>query len=103
MDLVVASGYNHVPDVVGQSPAAAKAKLREEGFEATIVGTLQVDRAPPGSVVNQLPLARDRYKLGMTVELTLAAPLDTSASVTDSPSTSPDALPSPSRAPDSTS
>jgi penicillin-binding protein 1A len=63
-----------VPTVVGLSQAEATAKLAAYRFEASVVTVVSTDR-PPGTVLEQAPVAGARALQGTTVTLTVAGRL----------------------------
>jgi len=94
VELVVASGWNWVPDVVGSSVDEAEAELFGAGFEVNV--TNQPDEAEPGTVIEQFPFD-DRAELGSTVVLTVAeAPVTETPTPTESPTPTPTPTESPS-------
>ncbi len=72
VDVTYASGNNKVPNVSGQSEAAARQKLEQEGF---VVGDTQQEEsadAAPGTVLRTSPSAGETVRLGTTVSLVVA-------------------------------
>ncbi|KFF59446.1 hypothetical protein JF66_11190 [Cryobacterium sp. MLB-32] len=104
VDLVVASGANAIPTVLGLSRAAAYAALEEAGF-VPLTETRGDSTATPGTVLASFPSARDSVRLGTPVNLIVAiavpsvpeAPPATAPSPTSTPSPAP--APSPSATP----
>ncbi|MGN6332863.1 MAG: Stk1 family PASTA domain-containing Ser/Thr kinase [Motilibacteraceae bacterium] len=103
--LVVSSGKNKVPDVTGQSLAAATSALQDATF---VVGTPieeVTDAAPPGTVLRTDPQAGESFRQGGTVTPTIAkapeqqpspqpSPTDTgSQPAASTPPASPSAVP----------
>lgn len=102
--LVVSSGKNKVPDVKGQSLAAATSALQDATF---VVGTPieeVTDAAPPGTVLRTDPPAGESLRQGATVTPTIAkapdqpspqpSPTDTASQPPAStPPTSPSTVP----------
>jgi beta-lactam-binding protein with PASTA domain/tRNA A-37 threonylcarbamoyl transferase component Bud32 len=78
----VSNGEVQVPDVVGDSEAAARATLETAGFNVTVV-TEETDSATAGTVIKQAPAADDYARLGTPVVITVAqeppAPSDTAS------------------------
>lgn len=77
VELTVASGQNAVPDVRGQSAAAATALLESAGF-----GVSQAGISPSGTVGTTAPEAGTVLKVGVTVALVESAQPDPSITPT---------------------
>ncbi len=90
VDLVVSSGPIVVPDVVGNSQAAATATLTAAGLNVTT--TSVPSEAPVGTVVSQNPAAGSNASAGDTVALAIAAPVGAGGSATGVPTLSEWAL-----------
>ena len=91
IDLVVASGNQRVPDVLGQSYEAAQRFLASAGFRTELVTQPRDDR-PPDSVLATDPSAGASIRIGSTVMIVVS---EQSAPVaTPSPAPSPSASPS---------
>lgn len=71
VSLQVASGYNTVPGVVGQTAADAKAALRAAGFAVREEREMTNDPSlpPSGTVTSQDPAAEARFRLGERVTI----------------------------------
>jgi beta-lactam-binding protein with PASTA domain/predicted Ser/Thr protein kinase len=98
--LSVSNGTIKMPNVVGQTEAAARGTLTQAGVPAGNIQTVAVERndAPRGTVVGTTPPAGSQVGSGDTVTLQVATPTPptptTSAAPTSStPSTSPSSSP----------
>jgi len=58
-----------VPDVIGDDPAAAKAKLESAGFEVQILAQGVTDASQIGTVVDEQPGGGRRAPVGSTVTI----------------------------------
>jgi serine/threonine-protein kinase len=71
VNVVVASGNGKVPDVTGLPADDAKQALTENGFSYS--ETLRPDSTrPPGTVINEFPVAGSTAKIGSVVKLYVA-------------------------------
>lgn len=89
--LVVASGSNLVPNVVGMDAAAAASSMRAAGFVPAQT-TVASDR-PTGTVVGVEPAAGSAVRLGSAVTILVAAARATPTPVPPSPSSTPTPVP----------
>jgi serine/threonine-protein kinase len=85
--LSVSTGEVEVPDVVGNSEAAATATLEAAGFNVTPV-YVETDQARAGTVTDQSPSGGSVARLGTTVVLTIAQAPPT-PTPTDTPTPTP--------------
>jgi serine/threonine-protein kinase len=84
--MIVSSGKPliGVPDVTGQSEAAAKAQLQNAGFTVGTTTTQVSSTDPPGNVIGQSPAGGTRTTAGTPVNLVIAkAPPPATANVPD--------------------
>jgi serine/threonine protein kinase len=72
VDIWVSNGQVTVPDVTGDTDAAARRALQDLGFEVAYVDPVETTRVAEGSVVRQSPSGGTTAKKGSTVTLTLA-------------------------------
>jgi serine/threonine-protein kinase len=97
VNLVVASGRNVVPNVVGANEAEARAALEDAGF--TVRTVRQYDAAnPPGQVLDQTPGEDEVRPVGTAVTITVATeppPTPTPAPSPSDTSTPPATTPTP--------
>ncbi len=85
VDLVLASGQNTVPAVVGETVDVASQQLTEAGF---VVATEDVpSEEAPGTVIDQGDTANQRRAIGQTITLSVAV---------EPPPPSPEPTPTPS-------
>lgn len=91
VDVVVASGENAVPDVVGRSAGSAGARLQSAGFS---VSSNRAEPDPTTVVVGTEPTAGTRLRIGVTVTLVLADPAGAEPSPTPDEGTQPSPSPS---------
>ncbi|MEX8058447.1 PASTA domain-containing protein [Microbacterium sp. 16-032] len=89
--LVVASGSNLVPNVVGMDAAAAASSMRAAGFVPAQT-TFASDR-PMGTVVGVEPAAGSAARLGSAVTILVAAARATPTPAPPSPSSTPTPVP----------
>lgn len=89
--LVVASGSNLVPNVVGMDAAAAASSMRAAGFVPAQT-TVASDR-PMGTVVGVEPAAGSAARLGSAVTILVAAARATPTPAPPSPSSTPTPVP----------
>lgn len=89
--LVVASGSNLVPNVVGMDAAAAASSMRAAGFVPAQT-TVASDR-PMGTVVGVEPAAGSAARLGSAVTILVAAAWATPTPAPPSPSSTPTPVP----------
>jgi len=89
--LVVASGSNLVPDVVGMDAAGAASSMRAAGFVPAQT-TVASDR-PTGTVVGVEPAAGSAVRLGSAVTILVAAARATPTQAPPSPSSTPTPVP----------
>lgn len=89
--LVVASGSNLVPDVVGMDAAGAASSMRAAGFVPAQT-TVASDR-PMGAVVGVEPAAGSAARLGSAVTILVAAARATPTPAPPSPSSTPTPVP----------
>lgn len=89
--LVVASGSNLVPDVVGMDAVGAASSMRAAGFVPAQT-TVASDR-PTGTVVGVEPAAGSAVRLGSAVTILVAAARATPTPAPPSPSSSPTPVP----------
>lgn len=89
--LVVASGSNLVPDVVGMDAGGAASAVRAAGF-VPMSSTIPSDR-PAGTVVGVEPAAGSAVRLGNSVSILVAAARDTPTLAPPSPSPTPTPAP----------
>ncbi|MFJ4161130.1 PASTA domain-containing protein [Microbacterium testaceum] len=89
--LVVASGSNLVPDVVGMDAAGAASSMRAAGFVPAQT-TVASDR-PTGTVVGVEPAAGSAVRLGSAVTILVAAARVTPTPAPPSPSSTPTPVP----------
>jgi serine/threonine-protein kinase len=90
VELVVASGSNGIPAVIGMSEADAIAAVQAAGLVAR-VRLSESETASPGTVIECTPNERTAMRLGSEVELVVATP--------KSPDSTPSPNPSPTPAP----
>ena len=93
--LVVASGLDIVPDVVGLRRAVARAWLEEAGF---VVVERESGSGPPGTAVRTEPVGGTRGTVGGTVVLSVAADAG-QGPAQPNPNPAPPSAPSPTAAP----
>lgn len=91
VDVVIASGENAVPDVVGRSAGSAGARLQSAGFS---VSSNRAEPDPTTVVVGVEPAAGTRLRIGVTVTLVLADPAGAEPSPTPAEDTEPSPAPS---------
>lgn len=84
VELVVASGFNSVPNLVGKQQSEAEQYLKEEGFEVTITKS-ETEEVASGEVTGQSADAGTSLAVGTSIELTVAI----SPTETPTPSPSP--------------
>lgn len=102
VDLVIASGSNAIPTVLGLTRDAAVAALEGAGFVA--LAEIRTDStATPGTVIARLPSAQSGLPLGTVVTLIVASPAPPVPELPPAPaptSASPKPTPAPTVAPD---
>jgi beta-lactam-binding protein with PASTA domain len=96
--LVLASGQNTVPSVVGQAQAEAIAALQNAGFSVTTVN--EPSPEAPGTVLAQGDTQNRRLDIGDQITLTIAVepppePTTETTTVTETPTPSPTPTPTP--------
>jgi serine/threonine-protein kinase len=88
--LSVSNGTIKMPNVVGQSEAAARGALTQAGVPAGNIQTVAVERndAPRGTVVGTTPPAGSQVRSGDTVTLQVATPTPPAPTTSAAPTTS---------------